>query len=54
LRLVERELTRRDESAADTERVVHVLRTAFHRPGKSPGIASWPAGQLAPSERTSS
>lgn len=54
LRLVERELTRRDESAVDTERVVHVLRTAFHRSSKAPGIASWPAGPMPPSERTSS
>ena len=54
LRLVERELTRRDESLADAERVVHVLRTAFHRSSRVPGIASWPAGSLPISERPSS
>ncbi len=53
LRLVERELAGRDESSADTERVVHVLRTAFHRTGRAPGVAAWPVGSLPPPERTS-
>ena len=54
LRLVERELTRCDESFADTERVAHVLRTAFHRSSRAPGIASWPVGPIPTSERTNS
>jgi hypothetical protein len=54
LRMVELELAGREEWTPDPERVVHVLRTAFHRSAKSPGIAPWPAGQLPPSERTNS
>jgi DNA-binding FrmR family transcriptional regulator len=54
LRLVERELTGGGESSADAEQVVRVLRVAFQRPGRAPGVASWPAGPLPISERTSS
>jgi DNA-binding FrmR family transcriptional regulator len=54
LRLVERELTGRDGSPADTERVTHVLRTAFHRTGRAPGVAPSPTAPLSTPERTSS
>lgn len=54
LRLVEQELTRRDDSFVESERVAHVLRTAFHRSSRAPGIASWPAGPLPVSDRRNS